>query len=59
MSLSAKSLDQLLELVGLQGEAPPEELQFERTLTDNALRTLASGQRSEGPIAADSAGVVA
>ncbi len=41
MSLSAKNLDQLLEHVGLHGEAPPEELQFERTLTDNALRTLA------------------
>jgi hypothetical protein len=40
MSLSPKNLDELLEKVGLQAEAPPEEFQFERSLTDNALRTL-------------------
>jgi hypothetical protein len=40
MSLSSKTLNQLLEQVGLHKDTPPEELQFERTLTDNALRTL-------------------
>jgi hypothetical protein len=39
MSLSSKDLNQLLEQVGLQKDTP-EELQFERSLTDNALRTL-------------------
>jgi hypothetical protein len=40
MSLSSNDLKQLLERVGLQDEAAQEELQFERALTDNALRTL-------------------
>jgi hypothetical protein len=40
MSLSAKNLDDLLERVGLPLPVPPEEMQFERALTDNALRTL-------------------
>jgi hypothetical protein len=47
MSLSARNLEQLLEQVGLQGEKPAEELQFERTLTDNALRTLAPARAPE------------
>ena len=47
MSLSAKNLEQLLEQVGLHGEKPAEELQFERTLTDNALRTLAPARAPE------------
>jgi negative regulator of sigma E activity len=41
MSLSSKNLNQLLEQVGLHKDTPLEELQSERTLTDNALRTLA------------------
>jgi len=41
MSLSPKELEKMLERVGLRGAEPAEELQSERTLTDNALRTLA------------------
>jgi hypothetical protein len=42
MSFSAKEFEQmLLERVGLKTEMPAEELQSERALTDNALRTLA------------------
>jgi hypothetical protein len=41
MSLSSKDLEHLLDRVGLHAEPPvDEELGFERSLTDNALRTL-------------------
>jgi negative regulator of sigma E activity len=53
MSLSAKDFELLLEQVGLHRDAKdgeanePEEFQFERSLTDNALRALAPAKVPE------------